>query len=132
MKTSRKTIAKSTIQDLLNKSEEALSHSDIQKEVGDLCNRVTIYRILDRLVEEGAAHKIVNVDGVIKYAACHQCATHHHHHNHIHFSCTACNSVTCLDDVRPSFQLPPNYVVKEVNFTLAGICPSCKEKADLS
>jgi len=123
---SRKTVAKTTILALLQNSEKALSHSDIQDEVGDLCNRVTIYRVLDRLVEAGEAHKIVNIDGVIQYAACHSCEEEAHHtHRHIHFSCTVCNEVTCLEGIEPAFKMPPNYQVKDVHFTLSGICPNC-------
>jgi Fur family ferric uptake transcriptional regulator len=65
------------------------------------------------------------VDGVIKYAECHQCETQHHHHNHVHFSCEKCKAVTCLEDVEPTFKLPKQYQVKEVNFTLSGLCPKC-------
>lgn len=126
MKSTRNTIAKSAVQQLLKKSNIALSHKDIQNEIGELCNRVTIYRILDRLVEEGEIHKVVNTDGVLKYATCHQCESHEqHNHNHVHFSCIKCNSVTCLDHVEPTYNLPPDYIVKEVNFTLSGICPNC-------
>lgn len=131
MKNTRNTIAKTTIHGIINQSENALSQGDIQKQVGDLCNRVTIYRILDRLVEEGGIHKIVNIDGVIKYASCNQCDTHDHHHhdhthhNHIHFSCVNCQSVTCLDNIEPNYKLPPNYLVQEANFMLSGLCPDC-------
>lgn len=126
MKSTRKTTAKLTIQKLLKDSDTALSHRDIQEKIGNLCNRVTIYRILDRLVEEGEIHKIVNTDGVTKYAPCHHCSSHEpHSHNHVHFSCTKCQSVTCLEDVRPIYTLPSDYLVKEVNFTLSGICPKC-------
>ncbi|MFA9290522.1 MAG: Fur family transcriptional regulator, partial [Solirubrobacteraceae bacterium] len=97
---------------------------EIQKSLDGLCDRVTIYRVLERLMEEGVIHKIVNVDGVVKYAGCHSCSEKHHH-NHIHFSCQKCKSVTCLEDVKPSFKLPENYIVSEVNFTLSGLCPQC-------
>lgn len=131
MKTTRTTIARTTIYDLIKKSDNALSHTDIQKVVGDLCNRVTIYRILDRLIEEGEIHKIVNIDGVIKYAACtHHCESHApHHHNHIHFSCVKCQSVTCLENVEPVFKIPANYIVQEAHFTLSGLCPDCSKKS---
>jgi Fur family ferric uptake transcriptional regulator len=125
MKITRNTIAKTEIRKLINSSPVALSQPEIQHELNDVCDRVTIYRVLDRLVEEGAIHRIVNVDGVIKYAECHQCETQHHHHNHVHFSCEKCKAVTCLEDVEPSFKLPKQYQVKEVNFTLSGLCPNC-------
>jgi Fur family transcriptional regulator, ferric uptake regulator len=124
MKSSRNTIAKSEIQEMLLSSSVALSHSEIQKSLDGLCDRVTIYRVLDRLMEDGVIHRIVNVDGVVKYAACHSC-TKKHRHNHIHFSCTKCKAVTCLDNIEPSFTLPKKYRITEMNFTLSGLCPQC-------
>jgi Fur family transcriptional regulator, ferric uptake regulator len=124
MKVSRNTTAKTAIQNLISSSKSALSHSDIQRNLAELCDRVTIYRVLDRLLDEGVIHKIVTVDGVVKYASCHSC-TVKHNHNHIHFSCEKCKTVTCLEDIEPSFKLPKNYRVSEVNFTLSGLCPDC-------
>ncbi|GEC70866.1 Fur family transcriptional regulator, ferric uptake regulator [Flavobacterium flevense] len=129
MKTTRNTTAKSAILELIKNSEVALSHAEIQKMNQELCDRVTIYRILDRLVNEDVIHKIATPDGTIKYAACnHNPHEHHQHiHNHVHFSCEKCHSVTCLDAVKPSYTIPENYLVKEVNFTLSGLCPACVE-----
>lgn len=124
MKQVRNTTAKTEVYQLINRSEVALSHAEIQSMINGLCDRVTIYRILDRLVEENLIHKIVNVDGGVKYAPCHSCSSVHHH-NHIHFSCQKCKSVTCLEHVKPEFTLPKKYVVSEVNFTVSGVCPLC-------
>lgn len=124
MKSARNTTAKTEIQELIIASDVALSHAEIQKALDGLCDRVTIYRVLDRLLEEGIIHKIINVDGVVKYAGCHSCSVKHNH-NHIHFSCQRCKSVTCLDGVEPSYQLPKNYKVTGMNFTLSGLCPHC-------
>ena len=124
MKTARNTTAKTEIQALIVSSSVALSHSEIQKLLEGLCDRVTIYRVLERLLVEGIIHKIINVDGVVKYAGCHSRSVKHSH-NHIHFSCQKCKSVTCLEDVQPSYNLPKNYKVSEMNFTLSGLCPQC-------
>lgn len=124
MKLSRTTVAKTEIKKLIISSSVALSHAEIQKSLKGLCDRVTIYRVLERLLDEGIIHKIVNVDGVVKYAGCHSCSVKHSH-NHIHFSCQKCKSVTCLEDVVPSYKLPKNYKVSEMNFTLSGLCPKC-------
>lgn len=126
MKAIRNTPSKRAILDLITHSKVALSHTEIQKLTGDLCDRVTIYRILDRLVNEDLIHKIAIPDGTVKYASCH----HHHHeehhtHNHVHFSCEQCHTVTCLDAIEPSYQIPDSYFVKQVNFTLSGLCPNC-------
>jgi len=124
MKSVRSTAAKTGIQGLIVSSSVALSHSEIQKSLEGLCDRVTIYRILERLLVEGVIHKIINIDGVVKYAGCRSCSVKHGH-NHIHFSCQKCKSVTCLEDVEPTYELPKNYKVSEMNFTLSGLCPQC-------
>lgn len=58
MKQARNTTAKTEILDLISQSEVALSHSEIQSALDGLCDRVTIYRVLDRLVEEDLVHKL--------------------------------------------------------------------------
>ena len=120
----RNTLAKQAILDLISTSENALSHIEIQQKLNNLCDRVTIYRVLGRLVEEQKIHKIVNVDGVINYATCHSC-TNIHYHNHVHFSCEKCKAITCLDENEITFSLPPNYLFKESFFTVSGVCPAC-------
>ena len=125
MKRKRNTIAKAEILKCLETSQTALSHAEIQVLLEGLCDRVTIYRVLDRLLEEGFIHKISNIDGKVKYAFCYKCTSEDHHHNHIHFSCEVCNSITCLEEIKPSFQLPERYKAKEVNFTVSGVCPNC-------
>lgn len=128
MKNTRNTTAKSAVLELIKNSEVALSHAEIQKLTEGLCDRVTIYRILDRLIIEDVIHKIATPDGTVKYASCHHNHEEHHHiHNHIHFSCEKCHSVTCLDSVEPNFIIPENYLIKEVNFSLSGICSNCNE-----
>jgi Fur family transcriptional regulator, ferric uptake regulator len=128
MKAPRNTIAKSKILKYIQSSSGAVAHSDIQQSLKGACDRVTIYRVLERLLNEGQVHKIVDIDGVVKYAACHACENEHHHHshNHLHFSCEKCKTVTCMDAVMPQFKLPKDYRLNSVNFTVSGLCPQCK------
>ncbi|MFT3948173.1 MAG: transcriptional repressor [Agriterribacter sp.] len=120
----RNTIARTQILSLIKNSKTALSHAEIEQLLNGLCNRVTIYRVLERLVEDNMVHKIINVDGNLKFAACHNCAKTHHD-NHLHFSCVECGSVTCLEEVEPVFKIPKKYKVQEMNFMVSGLCPNC-------
>lgn len=124
MKSNRNTVAKTTIFDVLKKSKIALSHSEIQSKTNGICDRVTIYRVLERLYLEEKVHKTVGIDGVIKYAVCHHDTNHNHYH--IHFNCEKCLRTICLENVSPEIKLPDEYFVKDVNFTIVGLCPSCK------
>jgi len=100
----------------------ALFHFEIQTLLGGLCDTVTIYLVLERLLVEYVIHKIVNLDGLVKYTSCHSFSTKHIHY-HIHFSGQKCKFVTCLVYVEPSYKLPKNYKASKMNFTLSGLCP---------
>jgi len=124
---SRSTKITTAIYELINKSNKALSHQEIQAELKGLCNRVTIYRVLDKLLEQKQIHRIIDTEGKSRYACSkHSCSHDDHHHNHIHFSCEKCKEVTCLEGVTPVFDLPSNYEAHDLNFTISGICPKCK------
>jgi Fur family ferric uptake transcriptional regulator len=126
-KNTRSTHARRFIVELLERRNTALSHSEVQALCEGVCNRVTIYRILDRLVSEGLAHRIIDPQGIVRYALCRACAHGYPHkaHNHVHFSCEKCHTVTCLEKVEPTYTLPPHYKVHESNFTLSGLCAAC-------
>lgn len=124
MKQIRNTKPKAEITALISSSGVALSHAEIQNLMGGTCDRVTIYRILDRLTQEGRVHKIINMDGVVKYATCQHCETGHHH-DHIHFSCENCKKVICIESAVPEIQLPEKFTVHNCNFVVSGICPEC-------
>ncbi|WP_081918454.1 Fur family transcriptional regulator [Sphingobacterium sp. ML3W] len=128
----KNTLAKTEIFNLISNASVALSHSEIEKSLVGLCNRVTIYRVLERLEEEGHIHKFINIDGHLKFADCRNCKDHLHH-NHAHFSCVECGTVTCLEKVEPIYKMPAQYQVQKLNFTLSGICPSwnCNNKVDI-
>lgn len=118
----RNTVARSQIFDLINASESALSHAEIQAQLDNICNRVTIYRVLDRLVDEGLVHKAVTTQGEVKFAATHQGSDNC---NHIHFSCEICKTVLCVENAALDFSLPEGYQINQMNFSLSGVCPKC-------
>ncbi len=122
MKPSRNTAAKIKILSIIRNSESALSRSEIQFVINGLCDRITVYRVLNRLVREGLIHQVINVDGGINYAIS---DTESCNRYHIHFSCQKCQSITCMSDVEPVFHLPENYRINSVNFTVSGLCPRC-------
>ena len=107
-------------------SDDALTHGDIEKEVGEKYDRVTIYRTLQTFEEKGIIHSIPTADNAILYALCKECEEGHHHDDHVHFICTACEKTICLDDVvSPKIDLPEGYVPENVQVVIEGICKDC-------
>jgi len=108
-------------------AREALTHHEIERRVGrgQDVDRVTLYRVLEWLVEQELAHKLAGEDRVWRYSA----ADHGgraHAGAHAHFECSDCGRVVCLDDTAvPSVALPRGFRRREVEVTVKGSCDDC-------
>ena len=123
----RKTSCRVSVLELLMQNEYALAHTDLEKQLGNEYDRVTLYRTLHSFKEQGLVHSITDINGIVKYAMCREaCNNLQHQHDHVHFSCNSCNQTYCLDELRlQPFALPQGYIVNDVQFTVQGICKSC-------
>lgn len=128
----RSTSGREEILKLFINRSHALSHSDIEKEVSSLFDRVTVYRTLKTFLDRGVIHKVLDDGGTLKYALCNeQCHDEIHHHDHIHFKCVRCGETNCLDEVEvPVIKLPKGFKAKEVNLLIRGICQKCNSAAE--
>lgn len=114
---------------LLSVKNEATSQPDLESVIGDV-DRVTLYRILSAFEEKGIIHKVFDLNGTANYALCSSdCAEHDHHDEHLHFNCTLCKNVYCLDDLDlPNIKLPAGFKLEGFNFSATGLCPKCINK----
>ncbi len=123
----RQTKSQKLVLDFFNENDQAISHEMLEKALGDKMNRVTIYRILNRFEEDGIVHKIVSRDGVAHFARCESDCNHDHHRdNHIHFRCTQCDTISCMEQT-VALSLPSSYTVENTNFLVSGVCPKCNK-----
>jgi len=109
---------------------QALSHLDVQRrveqgEAADRVDRVTLYRVLDWLVEVGLAHRVAGPDRVFRYSV--QAAGHGAHG---HFRCTRCERMFCMSGtaglgrlVRTT--LPARFTGETIELTVSGCCAEC-------
>lgn len=121
----RNTPARQEVLDLLAKSSSALSQDMIEQQMTIEADRVTIYRLLNRFIEDGITHKIIAEDGKSYFALCDTCDEHHHHHDHFHFKCMKCNIIECLNQPI-NITLPVGYQVTDMNCVVNGICANCQ------
>ncbi len=91
-------------------------------------DRVTLYRVLDWLVDAGLAHRVPDADRVMRFSAGAEGHAPDGHHGH--FRCVVCQRVFCLDDsprlpdwVRPL--LPPGFIAERMALTVSGRCAHC-------
>jgi Fur family ferric uptake transcriptional regulator len=123
----RVTPARVRVLELLQSARTPLNHSDIERQLRDAAtpgiDRVTLYRVLDWLAEAGLAHKAADARGVYRYAAA---TPESDHTQHLHFRCTDCGSVACLDTPPPQApHLPKGYRLASTAFDVSGQCPDC-------
>lgn len=121
------TISRKRILALFLDQSGALAHGDIEKKVGAIFDRVTIYRTLQTFVDRGLIHTIPSADNAIRYALCKdECGEGHHRHEHIHFVCANCEQTFCLDEVvTPVIRLPKGYSTHQIEVLVQGTCKEC-------
>ena len=115
----------------------ALSHLDLLRGVESVAtapgathdpvtlDRVTVYRVLDWLVEAGLAHRVAGPDRVFRFSASAAGATAHGH-----FRCTRCERMYCLREGAGlsrwvSQVLPGGFSGDQIELTVSGCCAQC-------
>jgi Fur family ferric uptake transcriptional regulator len=119
----RVTDARVQVLGVLLEAGQALSHHEIELRMqrGAAVDRVTLYRVLDWMVEKGLAHRISSTDRVWRYSIAGA-----GHHDHAHFHCDHCGRLLCLDRLKKqSVRLPRGYRSKRVELTVKGLCADC-------
>jgi len=106
--------------------ERPLTHHEIQAGLpGEPFDTVTLYRVLEWLMENSLVRRISGADGVWRFST----GAGQQDHEHAHFQCTRCDSVTCVNDMPlpRRVKLPEGFVGQEVDFLIKGLCPNCQK-----
>lgn len=109
-------------------NEHAISAQDIEETLGEH-DRITLYRTIKSFIKNGVIHEIVMPGDIKKMALCDPVCDHDdglHEHNHIHFQCSNCEEVFCVEvDEFPEVNLP-GFNIKELEIQAKGICKNCQ------
>ncbi len=111
------------VMELLSRTERALSHHEIEAELSKVMpiDRVTVYRVLEWLVDRGLAHRVSGEDRVWRFRT--NDATHA---NHAHFECSRCGKVLCLENLSAEgLGLAGKLGLTATELTVRGVCAQC-------
>lgn len=136
----RPTKARVAVLSTISHAESALSHSDILKllEGQDNFDRVTVYRVLDWLVEHQLVHKILTDNRSWKFqsnnqtngykAATKSSKSFINGHAHAHLQCQHCGALICVHEFQANIpqQLIKQYQISTIEVNLKGICMQCQ------
>ena len=128
----RATPARIQVLHALSAAKHALSRGEIETRLGSaMPDRVTLYRILDWLVDVGLAHRLTNDAGVARYSVAEE--TPGRHIEHAHFRCDHCGRVYCLDVESPTrLRVPRGFQATRVDLSVHGQCVNCVGARGLS
>jgi Fe2+ or Zn2+ uptake regulation protein len=89
----------------------------------------TVYRNLERFVQEGWAESILGADQVMRFV---RCDSRHHHH---HLQCERCGRTTEVDacGLEPSLlnlEALSGFTITRHQLLLFGLCPACRSEKD--
>ena len=111
---------------ILHKKNSAVSYSSIQKSLKKT-DRVTLYRTIQSLTENGIIHKAFQDKNEVYYAICGtSCDENNHNHNHAHFKCIECNTISCEDLVQPIKIQLADFNFHKISINIEGICKTCQ------
>ncbi|MBL0142826.1 MAG: transcriptional repressor [Betaproteobacteria bacterium] len=122
----RLTAPRAAVLAVLLGSVTALTHHEVEAALRASLpvDRVTVYRVLDWLVQLGLVHRIPGDDRTWRFRANRGAS----HGPHAHFTCSHCGTTVCLEEVAmpPNVKLPRGFVREKVELTVQGRCAACR------
>jgi Fur family ferric uptake transcriptional regulator len=104
-------------------SPRALSHHELEAALGAGApvDRVTLYRVLDWLVDQGLARRVAGSDRIWRFSI-----TRESRASHAHFECNRCGKVISLSEALTGrVPLPRGFRSEAVELTVKGRCAEC-------
>jgi Fur family ferric uptake transcriptional regulator len=116
--------------EILSNCKQAISEKDLEVLMNGNCNRTTIYRNLNSLVEKKIVHRILSGDA-IKYKLAPGKKESGKKFDHVHFDCKNCNTTFCFEELSvQDYKLPEGFTKLENQFIIFGICNNCRHELE--
>jgi Fur family ferric uptake transcriptional regulator len=106
------------------KDSEAIAATELIKRLDNQLNKTTIYRLLEKLEDDGVLHSFLDKSGIKWYAQCNDCSKTKHVHNHPHFQCLDCGKLDCVS-IKVEIPKITNRKIETSQVLLLGKCESC-------
>lgn len=122
----RKTPLRFKILSVLKDADYALSQPEIESKIEEDLDRITVYRTLKSFEEKGIIHRVFDIWGTAKFAFSVSSNESVNHTNHLHFNCTHCKNVFCLQSYSlPNLSFPKGFKPVQINLSAEGLCKEC-------
>lgn len=96
----------------------------------DTIDKSTLSRTISLFHDKRLIHSIDDGSGSMKYSVCSPDCSCSIKDLHVHFNCDICKQTFCLESISiPKVKLPQDFVLRNVNFVLKGLCSECSKFA---
>jgi len=138
----RVTPARVRVLAVLMEAGQPLSHHEVEQILSPAAelDRVTLYRVLDWLVQQRLAHRVAGSDRAWRFSVAGDQPSLEArgglkaggakvmHERHAHFHCNDCGKVYCLDSIEAkalNVPVPIGYRPETLELTVKGYCAHC-------
>ena len=145
----KSTSSRLSVVDTLLNSHFPLTHTELLKLLQATFDRVTLYRVLDYLLQHHVVHRIAGEDRAWRFqlnamqaspqtpqktsAKSYTLATNKpangllNTHEHAHFECTQCGKIYCLENIELQLtdSIPARFKVDSIVLNIKGKCADC-------
>ena len=112
--------------EILINTNKPLTQKEIESHIGSKHDRVTMYRTLKLFVKENLVHKIPVSESLCAYRYVESEVKNES--DHLHFHCTECEQVYCIQNVQiQDYSLPKGFIQEDTNLIVSGICKKCNK-----
>lgn len=124
-----KTKQKDIILDKIKSIKEEFTVKELYSKLNEEIGLTTIYRFIDKLVEDGKVTKIVHSDNSIYYQYLEEC----NHDNHFFLKCKECGTMIhidcdCIDDLSHHIKDEHKFKLDKEHIIINGTCNNCSKE----
>ena len=122
----RRTGPRMAVLSALLKAKRPITQEEIAAKTGaNGPDKVTIYRILEILIDAGLVHKVYLSERAQHFELADNCTESQ---CHPHFTCSSCGQTFCMTDLSLPLAKSPHrgFKIKHQQVRLEGLCPECK------
>ncbi len=129
MKEIYKTKQREIILDIIKKQKHEFTIKDIYESISDKVGLTTIYRLVDKLVEENKLNKTIGNDNMTYYQYLEDC----NHSNHFYLKCDNCGALIhidcdCIENLTSHIYNDHKFIPNKEHIIINGICKKCGGK----
>jgi len=122
----RKTKSVKALLRVFEQIKKPISTLELVEQFHHQMSKSTVYRILERLEDDGILHSFTGRGGLTWYALCNTdgCSYAHETDTHPHFQCKDCGKTECLSIHIPIPEIA-KHSIESVSLLLIGKCADC-------